>query len=435
MGDEWFEGSLADVCASIDYGFTASAEDAPIGPKFLRITDIVAGYVDWKSVPHVSADRATTQKYRLHEADIVLARTGASTGESLYIQEPPEAVFASYLVRLKVNERFDPRFVAYYLQSESFWSYIRGVLGDKSAQPNASASTMTKAPIRAPQDIGEQRAVGRVLGTLDDKIELDRRMNQTLEGIARALFKSWFVDFDPVRAKAEGRDPGLPAHIADLFPDRFEASELGEIPNGWRIGKVGEFVTLGRDGINPEEFPDEVFDHFSIPAFDDGRRPKAELGAAIKSHKFLVPADSVLLSKLNPRIPRIWLPVVGNDHRAICSTEFLVALRSAWASREFLYSCLSSEGFSALFETLVTGTSGSHQRVKPEDLLNIDAVVPDGEIVQLFTQVLRPVLKRVDWGRKEADTLASLRDALLPKLLSGEIRVGELERSVEGALP
>lgn len=91
---------------------------------------------------------------------------------------------------------------------------------------------MTKAPLRAPKDKDEQRAIAHILGTLDDKMELNRRMNETLEAMARAIFKSWFVDFDPVRAKAEGRDPGLPKKIADLFPDRFEDSELGEIPAG-----------------------------------------------------------------------------------------------------------------------------------------------------------------------------------------------------------
>src|SRR5207249_9491956 len=143
-----------------------------------RITDIVSGHIDWNAVPHVLANDETTEKYRLYDGDIVLARTGASTGASAYIKNPPEAVFASYLVRLKAKPEFDSRFLAYYLKSESFWTYIRGVLGDKSAQPNASASTMTQAPLCYPQDKRTQSAIAQILGALDDKIELNRRMNE-----------------------------------------------------------------------------------------------------------------------------------------------------------------------------------------------------------------------------------------------------------------
>ena len=250
MAGEWIECRLADACKSIDYGFTASASDSGVGPRFLRITDIVSGHIDWKSVPHVAAAEETIAKYRLHDGDIVLARTGASTGASSYVKSPPSAIFASYLVRLKAKREFDSRFLAYYLKSEAFWTFIQGVLGDKSAQPNASASTMTQAPLRAPKNKDEQRAIAHMLGTMDDKIELNRRMNETLEAMARALFKSWFVDFDPVRAKIDGRWkkgqslPGLSADLYDLFPDSFEDSELGKIPKGWKVGTLGELCEL-----------------------------------------------------------------------------------------------------------------------------------------------------------------------------------------------
>ncbi len=155
--------------------------------------------------------------------------------------------------------------------------------------------------------ITEQRAIAHILGTLDDKIELNRRMSETLEAMARALFKSWFVDFDPVRAKAAGRDPGLPKRLADLFPARLVDSELGEIPEGWQVVPVDHVAELLRDQENPQESPDVLFHHFSIPAFDDGPWPREELGETIKSLKFRVPPGVVLLSKLNPEIERVWL--------------------------------------------------------------------------------------------------------------------------------
>ena len=235
---EWLQCTLADACNEITYGLTASASHEIVGPKFLRITDIVSEQLDWNTVPYVVADESTIEKYRLYDGDIVIARTGASTGSSLYVKSPPLAVFASYLVRLRSKPEFDARYISYYLKSEEFWDFIHGVLGDKSAQPNASASTMTSAPFSAPKALAEQQAIAHVLGTLDDKIELNRRMNETLEEIARALFKSWFVEFDPVRSKIDGRWrrgeslPGLPTDLYDLFPDRLVDSELGGIPEG-----------------------------------------------------------------------------------------------------------------------------------------------------------------------------------------------------------
>ena len=239
--------TLADACSAIDYGLTASAAVEAIGPKFLRITDIVSGHIDWRSVPFVDTEGLPIEKYQLRHGDIVVARTGASTGSSAFVNEPPDALFASYLVRFRANAQFDARFLYYFTRSASFRDYMQGVLGDKSAQPNASAKTMSRAPLTAPADVGEQRAIAHILGTLDDKIELNRKMNQTLEEMARALFKSWFVDFDPVRAKLDGRWrpgeslPGLPAHLYSLFPDRLALSQLGEIPKGWEVRRWGSF--------------------------------------------------------------------------------------------------------------------------------------------------------------------------------------------------
>ena len=436
MWGEWIECALADACSSIDYGLTASAVDYDAGPRFLRITDIVSGHIDWNTVPHVAADEEATAKYRLHDGDIVLARTGASTGASAYIKNPPPAVFASYLIRLQVKPKFDPRFVAYYLRSDNFWTFIRGVLGDKSAQPNASASTMTKAPLRAPKDKDEQRAIAHILGTLDDKIELNRRMSETLEQMARAIFKAWFVDFVPVRAKMEGRWergqslPGLPAHLYDLFPARLVDSELGEIPEGWEVGAFGGVVELLRDQENPLDSPDARFRHFSIPAFDDGQWPKEELGQSIKSLKLRVPPGVVLVSKLNPEIERVWLVDVQRNDRAVCSTEFLVVRPRAPFGRAFTYCLARSPLFRQQIEGLVTGTSKSHQRAQAGSILDLRVVRPMGALVEAFERTAEALLDRTLECRRESRTLAALRDALLPKLISGEIRVKDAERII-----
>ncbi len=416
------EVTLAEVCDSIDYGYTASASDTPIGPRFLRITDIVPGHIDWQNVPFCEVDAPTKEKYRLRHGDVVIARTGATTGYSAYVANPPDAIFASYLVRLKVGEKADSRFISYFLKSPEFWTYMRGVLGDKSAQPNASAATMTKARLRLPP-LPEQKAIAAVLGALDDKIELNRRMNSVLEAMARALFQSWFVDFDPVRAKLDGRQPiGLDPATAALFPNEFEDSEFGPIPQGWEVGKVEDILSFSRNTIDPSKFPDELFAHYSLPACDEGRVPKLETGSAIKSQKFLVPPDAILLSKLNPHIPRIWFPNITGEDRAICSTEFLVAQPKPDFSRDFLFCLFTSSPFASEYATLVTGTTGSHQRVKVENVLFMKTTIAPRALVQQFSVLTEPMFDRIVCNTRESLMLTAIRDALLPKLLSGELR-------------
>ena len=179
--------------------------------------------------------------------------------------------------------------------------------------------------------LSEQRAIAHILGTLDDKIESNRRMNETLEDMARALFKSWFVDFDPVRAKMEGRWlpghslPGLPAESYDLFPDRLVDSQLGPIPDGWQVKPLGTAIVKQlRNAEDPQTRRDTLFRHYSIPAFDQGKLPHEEYGSEIRSTKLRLLQDVVLVSKLNPQNERVWLVDVAKGEKAICSTEFLV---------------------------------------------------------------------------------------------------------------
>ena len=396
------------------------------GIPFITASDVRDGRVDTTGCAFITEERAKNlRKGFAHSGDVLISHKATMGRTALVGQlDVPFLMLTPQVTYYRVldEDRLDRRFLRFYFDSPAFQSLFETWGQKGSTRAYLGITSQLDLPIALPP-IDEQRAIAHILGTLDDKIELNRRMNETLEQIARALFKSWFVDFDPARAKSEDRDPGLPSEIAALFPDAFEESELGEIPKGWRVGRIGEFATLSRDGVNPGEFPDEAFDHFSIPAFDDGRRPKTELGVQIKSNKYLVPDISVLLSKLNPRIPRIWMPVVKDGARAVCSTEFLVALPRGGISREFLFCLFSSDAFTGVFETLATGTSGSHQRVNPDGLLRMDAVVPDGQVIQRFTSSVRPLLEKVDRGREGADTLADLRGALLPKLISGELRV------------
>jgi type I restriction enzyme S subunit len=429
MAGEWIDCALADACSSIEYGLTAPAVESEVGPKFLRITDIVTGHIDWNTVPHVCADDATVEKYRLHDGDVVLARTGASTGASAYVKNPPPAVFASYLVRLQAKPEFDARFLAFYLRSDQFRTFIRGVLGDKSAQPNASASTMTKAPLRAPKDKNEQRAIAHILGTLDDKIELNRRMSETLEAMARALFKSWFVDFDPVRAKMEGRWqrgqslPGLPAHLYDLFPARLVDSELGDIPEGWEVGCVDDEFELTMGQSPPGDTYNEAGN--GLP-FYQGR---ADFGLRFPKRRVYCTAPT-RLARAGDTLISVRAPVgdinMASEECAI--GRGVAAARHKSGSRSYTFQFM--RGLEVVFgrfeaEGTVFGS------ISKKDFHAIPCTIPPRAVVSAFERLCSALDARVEILERESRTLAALRDALLPKLISGELRVKDADKFME----
>jgi type I restriction enzyme S subunit len=224
--------------------------------------------------------------------------------------------------------------------------------------------------------------------------------------------------------------PGLPAHLYDLFPDRLVDSELGEIPEGWEVGCFGDVVEHLRDNENPLESPNAAFHHFSIPAFDEGQWPKVEFGETIKSQKSRVPPGVVLLSKLNPEIERVWLVDVQPNVRAVCSTEFLVLRPRRPAGRASVYCLARSPVFRQEIEGLVTGTSKSHQRAQAGAILGLAVVQPPAALIEAFERSSGPMLARTLACRRESRTLAALRDALLPKLISGDLRVKGVEKLV-----
>lgn len=433
MAGKWPQFRLGELCSLITDGKHGDCEnDANSGFYFLSVKDVIDGRLVYDNARQIKNGDflETHRRTNLEPGDVLFTNTGTIGRMAIARDEPKtyRTTFQKSVAILKPKrDIIDPHFLYYLLH------YDNAKLSDFAAgttQKNLLLKDLRDFAVHVPS-LSEQKAIAHILGTLDDKIELNRRMNETLESMAQAIFKSWFVDFDPVRAKAEGRPTGLPKPVADLFPDSFQDSELGKIPKGWRVGKMGDLATLNRGAVNPGDFPTETFDHFSLPAFDEGRTPKIELGSAIMSNKFTVMPNSVLLSKLNPHIPRIWLPDLHATRRSVCSTEFMVACSKPGVSREYLFSLFTSSTFASIYGTLVTGTTGSHQRIKPQSVLDMKIVIPLAALVRAFTDSAKPMFDRINRNTEQSRTLAALRDTLLPKLLSGEIRVGDAEKTIE----
>ena len=356
----------------------------------------------------------------------------AEDGENLRTRQTPITFLANgkfwvnnhaHIVR--GNHKADTHFLMYALSQIDISGYLTG-----STMPKLTQGNLNRISLRTPP-IPEQRAIAHILGTLDEKIELNRRMNETLEAMARALFKSWFVDFDPVRAKTAGQDTGLPQHIADRFPDHLFSSDLGEVPAKWCTYTIDDLAQHHTGSIAPSASPNSQFEHFSIPAYDAGQTPIVEHGADIKSNKTAFPKGAILLSKLNPDIPRVWIPDQRSSPAQICSTEFLAFTPSACANKSLLYSLFSDEAFRTTLRSMVTGTSKSHQRVPPKALKSQQVLSGTVTLFHLFGELTNPWLEKTIANRAESQTLARIRGALLPRLMSGELRVSEAEKAVE----
>lgn len=277
--------------------------------------------------------------------------------------------------------------------------------------------------------VPEQRAIAHVLGTLDEKIQMNRRTNETLEAIARAIFKSWFVDFNPVRAKVEGRAPGLPKKIADLFPDSFEDSELGEIPKGWRVGTIGEVAMNPRRGVQPDAI-DPTTPYIALEHMPRRSIVLSEWSAAdrLESNKFEFKKGEILFGKLRPYFHKVGVaPVDG-----VCSTDIVVVapVESLWFG--FVLGHVSSETFVDFTNAGSTGTK--MPRTSWNEMARYDVVIPPSRLAEAFTAYVQSAVDRILSGIHESRTLAALRDTLLPKLISGELRLKHVERILENVL-
>ena len=293
-----------------------------------------------------------------------------------------------------------------------------------SGQPSISQGDARACLVSFPP-ILEQRAIANTLGAFDDKIELNRRMNETLEEMARALFKDWFVDFGPTRAKMEGRAPYLAPDLWNLFPDRLD-EETG-LPEGWQTLRLEQIVIQHKQTLTPLSTPRKLFEHFSIPAFDKKHSPELDKGEKIKSNRTIIPSQSVLLSKLNPQILRVWLTETVSQNQQIASTEFMVFTAKKGFSHSLLFCLFSNESFHSMLLSMARGTSKSHQRISPVDLLRCEVLAGSPRVFKHFETIATLLLERVLGNRAESRTLAGTRDLLLPRLMSGDLRLRDAE--------
>lgn len=425
---------LKDV-TEIQVGFPfKSAEYSDTGIKLLRGDNIGQGFLQWNGVKFWPIEKSShLSQYILQKDDVVIAmdRPWISSGlkYSVIHHENDSTLLVQRVARLRSLPNIHKYILPYIIGSRNFTNYVLSVQTGTTI-PHISLDQIGDYEFFAPP-IKEQEKIGSLLRRLDDKIDLNRRTNETLEAMARALFRDWFVDFGPTRAKMAGKAPYLAPELWELFPDRLD--DEGK-PEGWQSLSLADLAILSKSSINPAQFSDEYFLHFSLPAFDKGMMPDLVKGEEIKSGKFSLPNNSILLSKLNPETPRVWMVTAHEEpYQRICSTEFIVLnpLQKDWLA--LIYCACLSQPFRETLQGMVTGTSKSHQRVQPLAVMQTHLLHATDIIMRQFGLTAQPLFAKINFNRNESNTLAQFRDLLLPKLMSGEISIRDAEKMVEDA--
>jgi len=427
---------LGEIC-TLQGGFAFKSKDfCSDGVPVVKIADVTGGtsmeYHSMQCIPYKIAE--TAERFRTQESDTLISMTGANVGKVTRVWPgEPMALINQRVGRFvpKEPEKYSKDFIHYLVSSHEAYEFFRNAAYG-SAQPNISGKLIESLPL---PDLGSNSPteIGALLRALDDKIELNRKTAATLEAMARALYRSWFVDFDPVAARSEGRAHAhMPPTTAALFPDRFGDDGL---PEGWEIAPLSEMCDHVKKTVKPMEAPDQAFLHFSLPAYDAGKMPIAEPGDAIKSNKTFVPHDAILFSRLNPTIPRVWWArTKGSEATPASSTEFFIAKAHDPSETSWLYCALSSDEFREAACARVTGTSNSHQRIPPKALAEIEVIAPSPDVVSAFGELAGPWFEKIHAMASENQNLAALRDTLLPRLMSGELRIGAAREQAEAAL-
>ena len=273
---------------------------------------------------------------------------------------------------------------------------IKSMVGSSGRQ-RVQTDVVQNLEIEVP-DLETQKRIGAILKALDDKIALNNQINNNLTEQARSIYQSWFIDYEPF-----GRT----------------------IPLDWIPSSLGGVATMKTDSWSPSKNPETIVEHYSIPAYDEKHYPVFEIASGIKSNKYILTPDSVMISKLNPDTKRIWRPMCLSAH-PICSTEFIVYEAKKAAQKDFVYSILDSAPFLNFLCSHTTGSTNSRQRATPKATLDFPIMLPPDSIIEEFCQIVSPMYDLISKNIIENQSLAKARDIMLPKLMNGELDVSDL---------
>lgn len=392
--ENWVSTTYGQITSKIGSGATPTGGSNSYkeeGISLIRSQNVLDFQFSRNGLAFIDDDQANELKgVTVFENDSLLNITGDSVARACIVPSNviPARVNQHVSIVRPIPEIADHRFVFYNLQ---FQKQELLSLAEMGATRKAITKSMIEELELLLPSLPEQEAIAEVLSSLDDKIDLLYKQNQKLEELAEILYRQWFI----VEASPESDEVFL-SDVADHH----------------------------KKNIKPFEDPFQEYFHYSIPAFDDGQNPQIELGDTIRSNKYQVLTNSILISKLNPRFPRVWqISIPIDEEVSICSTEFQVVVPHEQRWFPFIYYFLKSRPVTDELIGAAGGTSGSHQRVSPDDIFNLSFIKPDDARLNQFHQFVSPNLEKINNNQEQILKLEKLRNTLLPKLMSGEVRV------------
>ena len=426
--DHWDRRPLYSLAQWVNGLAFRNIQFSSTGKPVIKIAEIKGGISGQTRFTHQNFDESV----RVRSGDLLFSWSGQpETSIDAFWWHGPEGWLNQHIFRITTGTDVDEAFFYYLLR------YLKpNFVGIAQNKQTTGLGHVTKRDLEniviALPPLPEQRAIAHILGTLDDKIELNRRMNETLEEMARALFKSWFVDFDPVRAKMEGRDTGLPSDIAALFPDRLVASELGEVPEGWGVKALGELSRKPQYGYT-ESAKDEPIGPKFLRITDINKKAWIEWESVPHCEISEEDFAKYRLHEGDILVARMADPGHGcmiEEQRYAVFASYLIRFRPTHERYgRLLQYWLRSDGYWELVRERGAGTTRVSLNAKV--LSEFPLVVPTDSILAAFGDHISSLRSRIVTNTKESHTLAALRDALLPGLVSGEITTEGTE-SAEG---
>lgn len=436
MSSEWPLKELELIANEVTVGYVGpmASEYVEDGVPFLRSLNIEPFRINTNEIKYVTPEfHKKIKKSALRPGDVAIVRTG-KPGTCAVIPDWLPDANCSDLVIVRCGEQIRPRFLCYWVNSVAAHHISSHTVGAVQQHFNVGAAKKMKVAV---PDIFTQDAVVEVLGSIDDRITLLRETNATLEAIAQALFKSWFVDFDPVRAKAEDRQPeGMDATIAALFPDSFEESELSLVPKGWRLGTVEDLCSHITNGGTPSRARKDFWDGGSIPWFKTGEfcdgfllEPSERIteGGVNGSSVKVLPRDAVLMAiYAAPTVGRLGVLTEPSTFNQACTGMVAKDFVGPWFL--FLTLFFGRDWFNS------RANGAAQQNISKAIVAGYSVVIPDTRVLSAFNELADVLFSKLRAGAEQVQTLTQLRDTLLPRLISGQLRLPEAEALLEEAL-
>lgn len=384
------------------------------GIPVIRNYNLKDGKIDCTNLSFVSEEDYKERVKRAipEESDIIISRE-APMGVVGIVPKEFQCCLGQRLVLLKIDKsKCLPKYLLYTLKSEYVQVQIRRINQTGSIVSNLNISSLKELKIPL-HNFEEQRKIANILSAIDDKIQINNQINQELEDMAKTLYDYWFVQFDfpDQNGKPYKSSGGKMVYNPEL---------KREIPEGWGVDKLDSLLKIGKETTNPKKFPNEEFKYYSIPEFDTTGTYSLELGESIKSNKFKVEKNDLLVSKLNPWFNRV---IYNLEENAISSTEFIVWKTFNRFEKNFLYQVATGKEFIEYCTRFATGTSNSHKRVSPDIMIGFQ--IPfEKTYIQKFGEIIDSIRTQVLQNNEQNRELTRLRDWLLPMLMNGQVKVG-----------